>query len=106
MPVVVEEAKVDAPRPVLLADCWEILLLFQSLAAAMSAGATPKEPTKKYHSRREPPPDDDSPTSKAFGIALLKVVDGEPGVTRHLSTITGLSIDGIKGRVKRARYDY
>lgn len=42
--------------------------------------------------------------SHHFNICLLKIVDGEKGIVGYLSAITGLSVDGIKSRVKRARY--
>ncbi len=43
---------------------------------------------------------------RSFNIALLRIIDGKGSIVENLTQITGMSIDSIKGRVKRARYDY
>jgi hypothetical protein len=44
--------------------------------------------------------------TKEFNLALLHICNGRGSVVSHLATATGLSVDGIKSRVKRARFDY
>ena len=43
---------------------------------------------------------------RSFNIALLKIVDAKGSVLEHLTHITGMSVDSLKGRIKRARFDY
>ncbi len=43
---------------------------------------------------------------REFDKALLRIVDGKGSVVRNLVEVTGLTVDSIKSRVKRARYDY
>jgi hypothetical protein len=45
-------------------------------------------------------------TPRSFNVALLRIVDGKGSTLEHLAEITGLSIDSLKGKIKRARYDY
>jgi hypothetical protein len=43
---------------------------------------------------------------KAYNVALLRIVDGRGALYENLHVLTGLSVDSLKSRVKRARWDY
>jgi hypothetical protein len=53
-----------------------------------------------------PPDGDESPEVKAWNVALFRVLEGEPGLVRNLSILTGMTADAIKSRVKRVRHTY
>ncbi len=42
----------------------------------------------------------------AFNLAVLRIVDGKGSPAANLAVITGMSIDSIKSRACRARYEY
>jgi hypothetical protein len=47
-----------------------------------------------------------SERGKEFNTALLRLVDGKGAIYVNLKVLTGLSVDSLKSRVKRARWDY
>lgn len=45
-------------------------------------------------------------SSRAWNVALYRVVHGHKGLYAHLSELTGLSVNALKSRVKRVHFEY